>query len=71
MTERAGAPNVASPGVRQDDVYGEVFARAASVLPVAGRLYVQTLVFGRNMVPIDAVSIQAPRGSDAWSVALM
>ena len=30
---------------------GEVFARAASVLPVGGRLYVQTLVFGRNMVP--------------------
>ena len=48
-----------------------VFARAASVLPVGGRLYVQTLVFGASMVPIDAVSIEAPRRSDAWSVALM
>jgi hypothetical protein len=51
MTERARAPNVASPGVRQDDVYGEVFARAASVPPVSGRLYVATLAFGRTWSP--------------------
>jgi cyclopropane-fatty-acyl-phospholipid synthase len=56
---------------RQDDVYRDVFARAASVLPDRGRLYLQTMVFGRNMIPIEEVSLDAPRDSDAWYVALM
>jgi cyclopropane-fatty-acyl-phospholipid synthase len=56
---------------RQDEIYHDVFARAASVLPDGGRLYLQTMVFGRNMIPIDAVSIQAPQQSDAWYLGLM
>jgi cyclopropane-fatty-acyl-phospholipid synthase len=56
---------------RQEDVYRDVFERAASVLPARGRLYLQTMVFGRRMIPIDEVSIDAPRDSDAWYVALM
>jgi cyclopropane-fatty-acyl-phospholipid synthase len=56
---------------RQDAVYRDVFARAASVLPERGRFYLQTMVFGRKMIPIDEVSIDAPRDSDAWYVALM
>ena len=55
----------------QEDVYRDVFRRAGAVLPARGRLYLQTMVFGRNMIPIDEVSIDAPRGSDAWYVALM
>ena len=49
---------------RQDEVYRDVFARAASVLSDGGRLYLQTMVFGRNMIPIDEVSIEASRDSD-------
>jgi cyclopropane-fatty-acyl-phospholipid synthase len=56
---------------RQDEVYRDVFARAAGVLPPGGRLYLQTMVFGRNMIPVDEVSIDAPRDSDAWYLALM
>jgi cyclopropane-fatty-acyl-phospholipid synthase len=56
---------------RQEEVYRDIFRRAASVLPGRGRLYVQTMVFGRNMIPVDEVSIDAPRESDAWYVALM
>jgi cyclopropane-fatty-acyl-phospholipid synthase len=56
---------------RQDDVYRDVFARAADVLPPQGRLYLQTMVFGRKMIPVDEASIDAPRDSDAWYVALM
>jgi cyclopropane-fatty-acyl-phospholipid synthase len=56
---------------RQDEVYRDVFARAADVLPDNGRFYLQTMVFGRNMIPIDDVSIDAPRDSDSWYVALM
>jgi cyclopropane-fatty-acyl-phospholipid synthase len=56
---------------RQDDVYRDLFARIARVLPDGGRLYLQTMVFGPRMIPVDQVSIDAPRDSDAWYLALM
>src|SRR5256885_2828866 len=56
---------------RQDEVYRELFGHIASVLPERGRLYLQTMVFGRNMIPPEQISIDAPRDSDAWYVALM
>jgi cyclopropane-fatty-acyl-phospholipid synthase len=56
---------------RQDDVYRDVFRRAARVLEPGGRFYLQTMVFGRRMIPVEEVSIDAPRDSDAWYVALM
>jgi cyclopropane-fatty-acyl-phospholipid synthase len=56
---------------RQDRVYSDLFARIAGTLPAGGRLYLQTMVFGRNMIPVEQVSIDAPRGSDAWYVTLM
>jgi cyclopropane-fatty-acyl-phospholipid synthase len=56
---------------RQEDVYRRFFARVASVLPDRGRFFLQTMVFGRNMVPADEIDIRAPRESDAWYLALM
>jgi cyclopropane-fatty-acyl-phospholipid synthase len=56
---------------RQEQVYRDVFARIADLLPVAGRLYLQTMVFGRNMIALEDVDIDAPRDSDAWYLALM
>jgi cyclopropane-fatty-acyl-phospholipid synthase len=56
---------------RQDDVYRDLFARIASLLPDNARLYLQTMVFGRNMIPLDAIDITAPRHSDEWYLALM
>jgi cyclopropane-fatty-acyl-phospholipid synthase len=56
---------------RQDDVYRGLFANVADTLPANGRFYLQTMVFGPNMIPIDEVDINAPRDSDAWYVALM
>jgi cyclopropane-fatty-acyl-phospholipid synthase len=56
---------------RQDEVYRDLFAHWATVLPPGGRLYVQTMVFGRHMIPREEVSIDAPRDSDAWIMALM
>jgi cyclopropane-fatty-acyl-phospholipid synthase len=56
---------------RQDAIYRDWFARVASVLPDHGRLYLQTMVFGPNMIPIDEVDIDAPRESDAWYLALL
>ena len=56
---------------RQEQVYRELFEGIASVLPEGGRLYLQTMVFGRNMIPVDEIDIDAPRDSDGWYVALM
>jgi cyclopropane-fatty-acyl-phospholipid synthase len=57
---------------RQDAVYQELFANTATVLPAGGRFYLQTMVFGRNMkLAREEISIDAPRDSDAWIMALM
>src|SRR3954463_755970 len=56
---------------RQEEVYRDLFANVATTLPDKGRFYLQTMVFGRNMIPLEEVSIDAPRDSDAWYVALM
>jgi cyclopropane-fatty-acyl-phospholipid synthase len=56
---------------RQEEIYGALFAAVAGVLPDAGRFYLQTMVFGRNMIPYDDIDIGAPRDSDAWYLALM
>ena len=41
------------------------------MLPDQGRFYLQTMVFGPNMIPLDEVDIDAPRESDAWYLALL
>jgi cyclopropane-fatty-acyl-phospholipid synthase len=56
---------------RQEEVYRGLFAQIASLLPDQGRLYLQTMVFGRNMIPLDRIDINAPPDSDAWYLALM
>ena len=56
---------------RQEQIYREFFGHVGSVLPVAGRLYLQTMVFGRNMIPFEQVSTDAPRDSDAWILGLL
>ena len=56
---------------RQEDVYRGLFARIAGLLPERGRFYLQTMVFGPNMIPVDRIDISAPRDSDAWYLALM
>jgi cyclopropane-fatty-acyl-phospholipid synthase len=62
---------------RQDQVYDEIFARVASVLPPGGHFYLQTMVYGRNMLDPEAVDLDAllhgvpPRESDEWYLALL
>jgi cyclopropane-fatty-acyl-phospholipid synthase len=56
---------------RQEEIYRDFFGRVASVLPPTGRFYLQTMVFGPNMIPLDEVDIHAPRDSDAWYLALL
>lgn len=56
---------------RQEEIYRRLFRNVAEILPDRGRFYLQTMVFGRNMIPLGSVSIDAPRHSDAWFLALL
>jgi cyclopropane-fatty-acyl-phospholipid synthase len=59
---------------RQETIYRNLFDTVAGLLPAGGRFYLQTMVFGRNMIPpdqLDGIDTDAPRGSDAWYLALM
>jgi cyclopropane-fatty-acyl-phospholipid synthase len=56
---------------RQEDIYRGLFDNVAGLLPDGGRFFLQTMVFGRNMIPAERVSIDAPRDSDEWYLALM
>jgi len=57
---------------RQDQIYTDLFENIAGMLPGGGRLYLQTMVFGRNMIDdADRASIDAPQESDEWYLGLM
>ena len=56
---------------RQDDLYRALFARIGKVLPDRGRFFLQTMVFGRGTIAAERIDIRAPRGSDAWYLALL
>ena len=61
---------------RQEEIYRGLFARVAELLPDAGRFYLQTMVFGRNMISPEQIDMEAlrgvpPRGSDEWLIALL
>ena len=56
---------------RQDRIYAELFANLATTLEPGGRFYLQTMVFGRKMIDPERVTLDAPRDSDEWYLALM
>src|SRR5436190_1702992 len=67
---------VADQAGRQEEIYRDLFARVSNVLPPGGRFYLQTMVFGRNMIPASRIDLEAlravpPRDSDEWYIALL
>lgn len=56
---------------QQDEVYARFFRNLSQLLPTGGRYYMQTMVFGKNMIPLDQISLNAPKDSDSYSLALM
>jgi len=56
---------------RQEEIYRALFANAAGMLPAGGRFYLQTMVFGRNMIALEEVRADAPRDSDAFILFLL
>lgn len=56
---------------KQEEVYGNYFKSVYNLLPPGGRFYLQTMVFGKNMIKHDQISIDADKNSDAYILALM
>jgi len=55
----------------QDAIYRRFFGLCHALLPPGGRLYLQTMVWGRNAIPYEAISLRAPKDSAAYLLALM
>ena len=55
----------------QDVIYRRFFGLCRRLLPAGGRLYLQTMVWGRNAVPYEAVTLKAPKDSDEYLLALL
>lgn len=56
---------------KQDAVYDDFFRRVHALLPTGGRFFLQTMVFGPNMIAADRVDANAPRGSDEHVLYLL
>ncbi|GAB3512537.1 hypothetical protein GCM10027341_53360 [Spirosoma knui] len=56
---------------KQDQVYADFFGTLNDLLPVGGRFYMQTMVFSKNMIPFEKISLQAPKDSPSYALALM
>lgn len=56
---------------KQDEVYHNFFKGLNDLLPAGGRFYMQTMVFSKNMMPLEEVSVNAPKDSPSYAMALM
>lgn len=55
----------------QDRIYSALFRGAAALVQPGGRFFVQTMVFGRNMIPYEAIDVGAERLSDGHVMGLL
>lgn len=56
---------------KQEEIYRAFFKSCASFLQKGGRLYVQTMMFGKKVPDQATLSVRAPKGSDEWVLALV
>ena len=56
---------------KQDEIYTNFFKNINDLLPKGGRYYMQTMVFSKNMLPLEKFDINADKNSDAYVLALM
>lgn len=56
---------------QQEQIYSTLFKSVHGLLPARGRFYLQTMVFGRNMIPFEHLDIDAAPDSDAFIIALL
>lgn len=56
---------------KQEKIYKDFFNTVHKLLPKGGRLYLQTMTFGENMIEFKDMDINAPQGSPPYLLALM
>jgi cyclopropane-fatty-acyl-phospholipid synthase len=56
---------------RQEKIYHDFFETVANLLPPNGRFYLQTMVWGKNMIDEELLNQPAEKNSDAWLIKLM
>lgn len=56
---------------KQEQVYSDFFQTLYDLLPTGGRFYMQTMVFGKNMIDFKDIDVNAEKGSAAHVMALM
>lgn len=56
---------------KQDEVYDDYFRHVANLLEEGGKFYMQSMVFGPNMIPFENIDINAPKDSDSYIFALL
>jgi cyclopropane-fatty-acyl-phospholipid synthase len=56
---------------RQDEVYDNYFSNISNLLTKGKRFYIQSMVFSRNMIAYEDISLKAPKDSTAYIMALL
>jgi cyclopropane-fatty-acyl-phospholipid synthase len=56
---------------KQDEIYHNLFRTISDLLPVGGRCFIQTMVFGKDMINFDDISIEADKNSKEYLMALI
>jgi cyclopropane-fatty-acyl-phospholipid synthase len=55
---------------KQDAIYDHFFRLCHELLPAGGRLYLQTMLFGKNAPEYQDISLQAKQGSNEYIAAI-
>ena len=56
---------------KQNDIYHAFFKQVSELIPVGARFYMQTMTFGRKVIPREEWDINAHKDSDEYTMALM
>ena len=56
---------------QQDQVYDRFFRLCHQLLPAGGRLYLQTMMWGKNAPSYERISLEATKGSNEYILALL
>jgi cyclopropane-fatty-acyl-phospholipid synthase len=56
---------------KQEKIYQDFFERVYNLLPPGGRFYLQTMAWGKNMIPVEDLDKNPAPGSDAFLIKLM
>ena len=56
---------------KQEQIYRDFFERVYNLLPPKGRFYLQTMAWGKNMIPVDTLDNKGSKDSDTFLIRLM